>query len=77
VGAAVLADACGQLVAVREDGKDLTERDISMLCHYATDRMQPAVEAVPDSGLAARQTVVSRLNKEDMERFWRQTGWMA
>ncbi|KAL3446068.1 hypothetical protein BJX65DRAFT_309308 [Aspergillus insuetus] len=35
----------GQVVAVREDGKDLTKRDISMLCHYATHRMQPAVEA--------------------------------
>jgi hypothetical protein len=39
--------------------------------------MQPAVEGVLESGLAARQRVVSRLNKEDMERFWRQTGWMG
>jgi hypothetical protein len=67
----------GQVVAVRENGKDLTKRDISMLCHYATDRMQPAVEGILESGLAARHRVVSRLNKEDMEKVWRQTGWMG
>ncbi|KAL4961539.1 uncharacterized protein BDV14DRAFT_180325 [Aspergillus stella-maris] len=34
----------GHVFAMREDGKDLTKRDISMLCHYATDRMQPLLK---------------------------------
>ncbi|KAL2845541.1 hypothetical protein BJX68DRAFT_256734 [Aspergillus pseudodeflectus] len=63
----------GNVIAVREDGEDLTVMDVEMMCHFARHKLQPMFEDALESGgsLGGKRTVLDFITWRNMLAHWR------
>lgn len=60
----------GNVLLLREDGKDLTEAEAETLCCFCQDKLQPMFEAAIESGdLARKKRVIRNITRESMEAY--------
>lgn len=66
----------GNVWAVREDGQDLTVKDVAMMCHFARFKLQRMFEDMMESGssLVGRQRVLGFITWDNMVTHWDETG---
>ncbi|KAJ5179729.1 hypothetical protein N7492_002939 [Penicillium capsulatum] len=66
----------GNVWAVREDGEDLTVKQMAMMCHFAKRKLQRMFDDVMESGssLVARQGVLDSITWDNMVAHWYESG---
>lgn len=66
----------GNVLAVREDGRDLSVDDVAMMCCFARRKMQRMFEDVMESGLRLedKRRVVELITWDNMVAYWEEAG---
>lgn len=65
----------GNVLVIRDDGKDLAVQDLSAICRFVRKKLLPIIEEAYDFGSRQRtkQEVVEFITAENLERFRKET----